>query len=249
MSCDWPVDRGCLPELPPEDDPTYEERLAEQNAAEDLAVQILWALSGRQFGVCETLVRPCPPEACGGGMRAGSTWDQTATPYIPTYEYGRWVNYTCGCSTRCNAAGPRTIHLPGPVQGIVTVTINGEVIDPSEYVLEGDILYRKGGQWPPQDYNKPLDEDGTWSILYLKGNPVPAAAGVFVGLLAKEFLAACSGDTCRLPRNVVMTTSRGITKTYDPSAMYANGKTGLSEIDMWLSAINPYAILSAPRVL
>lgn len=248
MSCNWPVDDSCLPMLPPETDPTYQDRREAQAAALDMAVQVLWALSGRQFGVCETLVRPCPPGACGGGMRAGSTWNQTAVPFIPTYEYGRWVNYTCGCTGRCNAAGPRTVHLPGPVAGIVTVTIGGEVLDPSEYVLEGAVLYRKGTNWPSQDYNKPLDENGTWSVVYLKGNPVPAGVGVFVGQLAKEFLAACSGDSCRLPRNVVATTSRGVSRQFDPSAIYRSGKTGLTEIDLWLSAVNPYHILQAPKV-
>jgi hypothetical protein len=248
MTCNWPVDDSCLPELPGRDDPNYEQTMTARQAALDLAVSVLWALSGRQFGVCPTLVRPCPPGMCGGGFRAGSTWNQTAQPFIPTYEYGRWVNYTCGCTGRCNAAGPRTIHLPGPVAGIVTVTIGGEALDPSEYVLEGDMLYRKGTNWPSQDYNKPLDENGTWSVNYLKGWPVPDGVAVFVGQLAKEFLAACSGDQCRLPRNVVSTTSRGVSRVFDPSAIYAAGKTGLSEIDLWLSAVNPYHILQAPKV-
>ena len=250
MTCNWPVDDSCLNPLPAEDDPDYAEALAARQNALDLAVQVLWALSGRQFGVCETLVRPCPTGDCGSGARPGSTWNQSTAPFIPTYEYGRWVNYTCGCDGgRCKAMGPRTVHLPGPVQGIVTVTIGGEVLDPSEYVLEGDVLYRKGTNWPPQDYNKPLDENGTWSVTYLKGNPVPAGVGVMVGQLAKEFLSVCSGETCRLPKNVVSTTNRGITRQFDPTLMYAYGKTGLSEIDMWLAAINPYHLMSAPRVM
>jgi hypothetical protein len=250
MSCNWPVDDSCLPPLPSEDDPTYSDQLRNRQAACDLAVQVLWSLSGRQFGVCPTLVRPCPNGDCSGGFRPGSTWNQSTAPFIPTYEYGRWVNYSCGCTSgRCNAAGPRTVHLPGPVQGILTVTIGGEVLDPSEYVLEGDLLYRKETNWPGQDYNKPLDEYGTWSVEYLKGLPVPSGVATFVGALAKEFLAACSGDSCRIPRNVVATTSRGVSRQYDPSVMYANGKTGLSEIDMWLAAVNPYAVMSAPRVM
>jgi hypothetical protein len=241
MSCNWPVDRSCLPELPDEDDPDYMQRLAERNAAEDLAVNVLWALSGRQFGVCEVTVRPCPPPDC--------TFDQRVTPYIPTYEYGRWVNYTCGCAARCKAAGPRTVHLPGPVAEIVTVTINGEVLDPCDYSLEGDILYRVGTQWPPQNYNKPLGENGTWSVTYMKGIPVPDGVATFVGQLAREFIAACSGEQCRLPRNVIATTSRGVSRVFDPSRIYANGKTGMSEIDLWLSAVNPYHVLSGPSVL
>jgi len=251
MTCDWPVDESCMPPLPPEDDPDYEMVLADRQASLDIAVNVLWALSGRQFGVCETLVRPCPTGDCGSGYRPGSTWNQSVAPFIPTYEYGRWVNYSCGCDGgSCKAMGPRTVHLPGPVQGIVTVTIGGEVLDTPEYVLEGDVLYRKGADWPSQDYNKPLDENGTWSVLYLKGNPVPSAAGKFVGLLAKEFLSACVGDNaCRLPKNVVATTNRGVSRVFDPSIIYATGKTGISEIDMWLAAINPYRLLSAPRVM
>jgi hypothetical protein len=249
MTCSWPVDRSCLPPLPDESDPTYLEKLYERNAAEDLAVQVLWSLSGRQFGACETVVRPCPNQPSALPWRAGSQWDQSVAPYIPTYEYGRWVNFPCGCLGNCKQAGPRTVHLPGPVVEIVTVTIGTEVLDPDEYVLEGTVLYRKGGNWPAQDYNKPLGENGTWSVEYIKGIPVPEGVGIFVGQLAKEFLAACSGDACRIPRNVVATTSRGVSRVFNPSIMYANGKTGLSEIDMWLAAVNPYHIMARPTVL
>lgn len=247
MTCDWPVDEGCLPPLPDEDHPDYQAQLAQRAAAVEVAVSVLWALSGRQFGVCEAMARPCPTPA--PGLRAGSPWDQTVAPFIPTFEFGRWVNYSCGCTGRCTAAGPRTVHLPGPVSHIVIVTICGEVLDPCEYTLEGDMLYRNGANWPAQNYNRPLDEDGTWSVLYGKGVPVPDGVGVFVGQLAKEFLAACSGEQCRLPRNVVATTSRGVTRQFDPTGMYASGKTGLSEIDVWLAAVNPHHIMRAPRVI
>lgn len=247
MTCNWPVDDSCLPPLPDEDDCSYSDRLRDRTAAVEVAVSVLWALSGRQFGVCPTLTRPCPPPA--PGLRAGSPWDQSVAPFIPTFEFGRWVNYSCGCTGRCTAAGPRTVHLPGPVSDIVVVTICGEVLDPGEYTLEGDMLYRNGANWPSQNYNRPLDEDGTWSVLYSKGVPVPAGVGVFVGQLAKEFLAACSGEQCRLPRNVVATTSRGVTRQFDPTGMYASGKTGLSEIDVWLAAVNPHHIVCAPRVI
>lgn len=48
MSCDWPIDRGCLPPLPElPDTPTDEEQaaydlaLAQRNAAENLAVSVM----------------------------------------------------------------------------------------------------------------------------------------------------------------------------------------------------------------
>lgn len=58
-ACTWPIDRSCLPEAE-----TPEERV-KQRLAEDLAVSVLWALSGRQFGQCPVIARPCPcPQAC-----------------------------------------------------------------------------------------------------------------------------------------------------------------------------------------
>ena len=255
MFCDWPIDRSCLPPLPalPEDptdeeQATYDLALANRNAAEDLAVQVLWSLSGRQFGACETVVRPCPlPDR--PLFRRGHPWDQTVSPYVPSFESGRWINYPCGCIGKCQAAGPRAVHLPGPVAEIVTVTIGTEDLDYEDYVLEGTVLYRKGTNWPGQDYNKPMGENGTWSVTYLKGVPVPEGVASFVGQLAKEFLAACSGEACRLPRNVVAMTNRGVTRQFDPSRIYAAGKTGMSEIDLWLSAVNPYHLQSAPKVI
>lgn len=249
MSCDWPIDRTCLPALPVETDPTYEQKLAQRNAAEDLAVQVLWSLSGRQFGACSALVRPCPNQGSQPMFRPGSPYDQSVSPFVPSFEFGRWVNYPCGCLGSCRKAGPRTVHLPGPVVEIVTVTIGDVVLDPDEYALEGDVLYRKGGNWPTQDYNRPMGETNTWSVEYTKGVPVPEGVGVFVGQLANEFLAACSGDACRLPRNVVSVTNRGVSRAFDPSAMYAYGKTGMTEIDLWLSAVNPYHVMSRPSVV
>lgn len=73
MSCDWPIDRSCLPPLPelsasptPEEQTDYNLALLRRNNAEDIAVHVLWALSGRQFGACETTVRPWP--GIGGDM-------------------------------------------------------------------------------------------------------------------------------------------------------------------------------------
>lgn len=237
MPYTWPVDRACLPPLPAEDDETYEQKLAERNNAEDLAVQVLWALSGRQFGVYETVVRP----------RTLDTHCRPA-PYVLSWESGRWIDYPCGCLGCCHITTTRAVHLPGPVAEIVTVTIGADDLDPADYVLEGDVLYRKGGNWPPQDMNRPMGEDQTWSVTYLRGTPPPAGVAVFVGQLANEFIAACSGGSCRLPRNVVATTSRGVSRQFDPSRIYASGKTGLSEIDLWLSAVNPHHLTAPPSV-
>jgi hypothetical protein len=171
-------------------------------------------------------------------------------PFIPVFWDGAWRNFGCGCAGRCDRSSPRAVHLPGPVQGIVTVTIEQTVLDEADYVLEGDVLYRVGANWPHQDLGRPLGESNTWSVIYDRGEPPPAGTAGLVGLLAKEFLAACTGDKCRLPRNITGVSRNGVSyQVYNPELLYANGKTGLAEIDLWLNAINPHHILAAPKVL
>ncbi|MBV9919270.1 MAG: hypothetical protein JOY78_00225 [Pseudonocardia sp.] len=249
MTCTWPVDRSCYLALPEPSDPTYAARLAQQNAAEDLAVQILWSLSGRQFGVCEATARPWSPPPQDEWRYRYPSGDPIA-PFIPVYWGGSWINMTCSCRRRCTLTGPRAAHLPGPVNEIVTVTEAGVVLDPSQYALEGEVLYRVGQAWPPQNLDRPLGEPNTWSVDYLRGYPAPAGVATFVGLLTKEFLAACNGDKCRLPRTVTGVTRQGVSyQVYNPQTIYASGKTGLAEIDLWLAAINPHAAMAAPKVI
>lgn len=232
MSCAWPVDRSCLPYAESDID-----KIKQQNA-EDLAVAVLWALSGRQFGVCPVRARPCLTPC----VSYDTNW-LSGPAFYPIWENGQWRNTMCGCGPRCAAVGPGVVHLAGPVVEITEVNIGGDVLDPSSYTLEGNLLYRtNGGVWPDQDLTRPLPEPGTWSVIYDKGNPVPAGVDVLVGVLALEFLNACSGGKCRIPRRV-QTLSRG-NVTYqmiDPTDIYASGKTGISEIDLWLSAVNPHA--------
>ncbi|OHU29023.1 hypothetical protein [Mycobacteroides chelonae] len=248
MSCEWPIDRSCLPPLPalddnptPEQQEAYDDALARRNGAEDIAVQVLHALSGRQFGACETTARPCPSYAQGFGYG----------PFVLTFDGGDWLNWPCGCLGSCSVSGPRVVHLPGPVAEIVSVTIAGADLAESDYQLEGNALYRKGGvSWPSQDLGRPLGEAGTWSVKYRRGYPVPAGVDKLVGQLAREFIAACDDDdTCRLPRTLVATTRRGVSHQFDPSKVLAAGKTGLTEVDLWLSAVNPHHLQQAPEVL
>lgn len=262
MTCDWPIDRACLPALPVlGDTPTDEEQaaynaaLASSNAAEDLAVQVLWALSGRQFGVCPVVARPCPNRSPYSpfdrglyGLYGSLGWDLGWDLFV--WIGGGWGGIGCGCIGRCRLTGPRMVHLPSPVIDVTEVVIDGVAINSTEYVLEGNVLYRVGANWPLQDLGKPMGETGTWSVEYLHGYPPPSGTANMVGTLAKEFLAACSGGACRLPRTVTTASRNGVTyRVYDPAVIYGNGKTGIPEIDLWLAAINPAHLIQAPVVL
>lgn len=260
MTFTWPIDRSCLPALPvlsgsptTDEQAAYDLKLEQRNAAEDLATQVLWALTGRRFGAYQTVARPCVPlpwRRYGFDRATGMSY-LGYEPFFPVYWDGAWRNLSCGCVERCSVSGPRTAHLPGPVASIVTVTIDGTDLDPSEYTLEGNVLYRVGKDWPQQALSRPLGEAGTWSVTYLRGLPVPPGADKLVGLLAKEFLAACDSTVkCRLPRNVTGVNRNGVSyQVYNPSTIYAQGWTGLAEVDMWIAAMNPHHLMAAPSVL
>lgn len=249
----WPIDRTNLPAVPvlgdsPTDDQqaAYDKAVLEQRAAAQLAVTVMWALTGRQWGLDSTTVRPCRferPHHRDGGYAWRSLW----------YRDGAYFNWPCGCHMGCEIGGPRAVHLPGPVHAVTEVRIAGVVLDPSGYSLEGNVLYRVGGPWPHQDLGRPVGEALTWSVTYDRGYPVPDGVDILTGILAKEFAAAISasdGNKCRLPRTVTTASRNGVTyRAYDPAVIYANGKTGLPEVDLMIAAVNPHALSAPPSVI
>lgn len=255
MTCAWPVDRSCYDALPADDDPTYEAKAAQQNSNENLAIFVLWSLSGRQFSQCPITIRPCPSDL----GRLPLPWSRALieTPFGSslwelgwTGTFGDWTDLGCGCQgSRCYASGPRVVHLPGPAAAVQSVSLAGVDLDSSGYQQEGDLLYRTPGNWPTQDLNRPLGEDHTWSVTYLRGVPVPQGVDRITGQLAQEFTTACNNGKCRLPRTVVSTSRSGVTHVFDPSRMLSLGFTGLSEVDSWLVTVNPNKLMQGPRVL
>lgn len=84
---------------------------------------------------------------------------------------------------------------------------------------------------------------------YLRGIAVPPGVPRLTAMLATEFYNACTGGRCRLPRTVSEVTRQGVThRIVNPNDIYSVGKTGIPEVDLWLSAVNPYHLLSAPVV-
>lgn len=195
MTCEWPVDRSCLPDLPDKEDESYAAQLALRTHSENTAIAVLWALSGRQFSCTELTVRPEP---------VGWKGMCDDAPLIEAYYRNDWRGITSP------SPSPMTVRLAGPVYEITKVTIDGQDLDPSEYRAEGDILYRLGKRWPRNNMSRPMGFPGTWSVTYIQGRPPPSFVGRFVGELAAEMITACI-DTkrCKLPRTVVSTSRSG----------------------------------------
>lgn len=244
MSCDWPVDRTCLADLPAEGDDGYDAALAKRSRAEDTATLVLWALTGRRFGICDYTVRPCP--TFNPVNRYGPSWSTR----LLWWDGGNWNTTSCGCTASCVANGPGMVHLPGPVVSVSKVQVGVMVLGTDEYTVEGNVLYRTNGlPWPSQNLGHPLGAFDTWSVDYQRGEPVPAGGDMMAGALAKEFMAACDGGTCRLPKTVVSLTRQGVTHQFDPTKIIAAGFTGLPEVDQWVQAVNPHRLMQAPVVL
>lgn len=267
MSFTWPIDRTCLPPLPElgedpseEDQAAYDVALQQRNHAEDVAVRILYNLSAQQFGLEPTKVRPKV-------LPRWRSFDDVALSFVPgslvesdepgLYKWspGGWIASGCGCGGGCPYRSPNAIHLPGPVappteDNPVVVAIDGIEVDPAEYVIEGDILYRRNNRgWPTQNLNRPLGEPGTWSVTYQRGYPPPPEVAILAGGLAKEIYLSVTGGDCRIPPTLVNTTRRGVSHSFDPSKILEAKTTGLTEVDRWLVAVNPNRLQCAPEVL
>lgn len=245
MACEpWPLDATCCDGWD-EIDPDV------QRAATQRAVDLIWMLSGRRFGLCQVTVRPCPRRCAP----PPPTW-WAGVGWYPAVVDGAIVNVSaCGCRTRCACTPYSAVVLePGPVTSITEVRIDGTVLDPAAYlVLDARELVRTdGGQWPGcQRLDQPDGAADTWTVTYTYGLPVPAGGQAAASVLACELAKACTGaGRCRLPNRVQQITRDGVSMTLlDPMEFLDKGRIGLPEIDAWLAAVNPNALPEAPRVL
>ncbi|WP_435111315.1 hypothetical protein [Nocardiopsis synnemataformans] len=255
----WPLDPSCLCKGW---SPNPGEWTAEQMRSVEMATELLWRLTAGTFGVCPQIVRPCrrscPQPRHGGGMQ-------------PAVIDGVWVNLSgcgCGCVTRCDdcdcGRGPDRITIPGPIYAPITATgaadpghpvrvwVDGHQLTPDQYWIQApnQVVRTDGGRWPQcQDMSVPHDAPGAFAISYWRGNPVPPGGRRAVAKLACELDKACRGDDCELPDRVTEVAREGISYTIlDPQEHLDRGRTGLREVDLWLSTVNPNNLRSRPKV-
>lgn len=99
-----------------------------------VATEIIWRLSGKQFGGCPVTLRPCRQTCAGShtfGYWSGNTW-------TPVLEGGQWFNDKCGkCApSGCSCTELCEVDLPGPISEVLSVRQDGLLLDPSEYRLD-----------------------------------------------------------------------------------------------------------------
>lgn len=172
----------------------------------------LYALSGRRYpGTCTATARPC------SGRDGNPCWHGAplVLPGDSPNLYPIWG--ACGCDGpgACSCCGPAGITLGhAPITAITQVKIDGDIVDPADYTIVGDVLARTDGTlWPCcQDLTQPDTETGTFSVAYTWGSPPPdlgKRAAIDLGcVLAK---AACGDADCKATENVVRKTAGGVT--------------------------------------
>jgi len=226
-------------ELSPED----------QSRATNYATTVLWAATGRRYGLCELTVRPCGRRTDHSSLW-GYVWDTAAAGWYPYLDAtGTWRNCSCGLGG-C-ACGPRCeVWLPGPVHEVKEVIQDGLVVDPSAYrVDDGRWLVRiDGGCWPEHaDLSTDTDR---FQVTYVRGTKPPAVLINAAEVLACEFAKSIRNQECRLPARMSSLTRQGVTMTaLDTDSLTRRNFTGIPEVDQVIFALNPYGLFARPRVM
>lgn len=218
--------------------------------AAQAATEVLYSLSGRQFGLCTRIVRPCRID-CLENLYGSPLWFDIrggggGTYPLPALIGGRWYNLICwNCGDGCSCKEISEARLPGPVYDVTTVKVDGvELTAGTDYrVDDWRKLVRLGGEvWPLcNDITLADTEVGTWSVTYRQGTPVPPLGQMAVAELATEFakLLACD-DSCALPKPVQSIARQGVQVTFlDPNEIFADGRTGLYLSDLFIQTYNP----------
>lgn len=208
---------------------------------ERMAAEYLWNWTGRVFGLCTVVLRPCRIPCPPVGGEYGTVGSGFA--YGPQLIGGSWYNIACGrCGDICSCGGTAPLRLPGPVDAITTITIDGVVLPEGSYRVDNyELLVRVDGYSWPLCQNMSLNpgEVGTWEIMYERGAPVPVGGQVAAGALAVELAkAACGDNTCQLPRRVQSITRQGVTVAIlDAFDDVDKGRTGVWLIDSWIASV------------
>lgn len=250
-SCDWDINEACLPS------DWLTAYTADQRArAISFATFVLDALTGHQFSQCPITVRPCGP---GCGLFNGyTTWSVGAPSYggpgpwmVPYVVNGVWRN--CSCAGGCTCLPDCRVDLGVPVAAITEVKVNGLVLDPSAYELQGRFLVRvDGGEcWPScQDTATPDTEDGTFAVSFRPGRNLPEAGRIAAADLAVEFAKACVGGSCALPAQISSLTRQGVDVEFvDPTEVLTEGRTGVRTADLFIASVNPTGMRRRSQVM
>lgn len=222
----------------------------------DAAAHVMWAATGRRYGLCEVEVLPCNPRATlplyetypvAGGRAGYDPFGSLAGAAGPVLQGGTWRN-SCSGGCRCTAACE--VPLPGPVFSILDVIVDGEAVPLSAVQVHNrDRLVRTDGLcWPTcQTFDAEIPG---FVVGYELGQPIPVAIQRAYEMLTCEYAQLCTAGVCRLPARITSLSRQGVEVAVDQVASEGGRlRTGIKMVDDLIDADNPYGITTAPTVM
>ena len=228
------------------------------------ASEVLYELSGRLYsGTCEKTVRPCSRGSyCGFQVLSRghivAPWGDLWSGY---WTGSGWSGDECGCNPL-----DRILLSGYPVREITEVKIDGDVVDPDTYRLDGRRWLTRVRDpadpdtalfWPScQLLDLPDTEDGTFSVSYRYGQDPPLMGVAAATSLACQLHTACNGGggDCEIPSNAVRVTRQGVTIDRNATIAWFYGKdgdkgwqTGIPAVDTFLNSFNETGMQQRPR--
>lgn len=221
------------------------------------ATDVMQSVLARQFrGVTQDTIRPTRLGCqCWGAPSPGGG--------IP-FQWGFWaaqgaalgwgyqdVPAPIGCGWMSEYA------LSYPVQGIVSVLVDGTALDPSQYRVDEERwlvrLPDANGQnpgWPVcQNMTLPSTDSGTWAVTFTWGEPPPRLAIDAAAQLACQLYLSSNGKPCTLPVGATKITRQGVTIERGLLADWTKGgSTGLALVDAAIRAYNPNQLTQEAQV-
>ena len=224
---------------------------AVQTNAAEAGAFLVWAGTGRRFGLCPRVIRPCGSKHPASDQIIGYWWSSGS--WFPYLWDGVWRNCWSGCGGICSCAPASQVWLGAPTHSITEVLIDGSPLASGSYRVDSGLwLVRTDGQlWPEaQDMSINPPAANTFQVSTLVGTPVPPILLAAAGELALEWAKSCTGQACRLPTRMTSVTRQGISVNAVPlDTLLQSGLTGLDSVDRLMGAFNPGRLPARPRVM
>lgn len=208
--------------------------------AERYAASSMQQLTLGRVGGLPVTVMPCNRSCTSPVMRRDMFMP---VPWISSSDLK-----TCNCSIGCACSPINSVELAQPVGEIIEVTVDGTVLDASEYRVEdGRYLIRNDGKRWPACAGK------NFTVTYLNAHPVDSMGAYAGGVMAWEWLKALTpatgrnGNNCRLSSKVTSVNRQGITMELQPG-LFPDGTTGIEEVDLYVRLWNPHGAKVLPKV-
>lgn len=147
-----------------------------------------------------------------------------------------------------------SVWIAPPIIEVVEVRIDGEVIDPKWYYLDGARLVASTGwddadspliPWPFQNDDRQAGAADTWDVTVLHGAGPPETLVEAARVLACEILRLVTNDEeCALPKTAVSVSRDGVTMTFQPPT---KGRSGIKFVDSQIDLYGIEGLGAAPK--